>query len=409
LGLLSTGGVHASIDHIYALLELANKKQIKNVFLHVILDGRDMNYNSGLGLINDLEKKIKELGVGKIASISGRFWAMDRDNRWQRIEKAYQAMVLGQAENKYKNAQTAVKESYAKKIYDEEFEPAVIINSSGKAITQIKQHDAVIFANYRADRGRQLAKAFVLPGFDKFERDYIEDLYFASMTQYDKDLPIEVAYPPEIIEETLAENIAAAGLRQLHIAETEKYAHVTYFLNGGNENKSQGEDHILIPSPKVDSYSQKPEMSAKEVKDKILKEIQASKYDFIVVNFANPDMVGHTGDLKAGIKAVEYTDRCLGEIIESLIQQDGVAVVIADHGNVEEMINEKTGEIDKEHSSNPVPCLIIGREFKNSEESSTVPRLEFLTPNGILADVAPTILKILNIKKPDEMTGRSLI
>ncbi|MBU4360449.1 2,3-bisphosphoglycerate-independent phosphoglycerate mutase [Candidatus Parcubacteria bacterium] len=410
IGLLSTGGVHASVNHLYALLELAKQQKVKNVFAHVILDGRDMDYNSGLGLVSELLQKIKNLGIGNIASVCGRWWAMDRDNRWGRIEKAYNAMVNGESKNKSINPIEAIKKSYAQKIYDEEFYPTVIINNDSQPIAKIQNSDSVIFANYRADRGRQLSKAFVLPSFDKFERGaYLKDLYFATMTQYDKDLPIEVAYPPETIKNSLAEILSKNNLKQLHIAETEKYAHVTYFFNGGVEEKFSGEEHVLIPSPAVENYAQTPKMSALKIKDNVLKELSANKYDFIVINFANPDMIAHTGDLSASIKALEFIDECLGEISEAVLSLNGVCLITADHGNAEEIINPQSGEINKEHSITPVPFILIDKKHENSERLGEGIKLELLTPSGVLADVAPTILKIMNIEQPEEMAGRSLI
>ncbi len=410
IGLLSTGGVHASMDHLYALLELAKKQGVSNVFIHAILDGRDMGYNSGLGLVKDLENKIKEIGVGQIATISGRWWAMDRDNRWERIKAAYDAMAKGESGSVSSDPISAIQKSYEQKIYDEEFKPTVIVDNLGKPLAKISDSDSVIFFNFRADRARQLTKAFVLPSFDKFDRtEYLKNLYFVTMTQYDKNLPVEVAYPPERIENPLAKVISDAGLKQLHIAETEKYAHVTYFINGGREEPFIGEDNVLIPSPSVEDYSKTPQMSANEVKDRVLEELPTNKYDFIVINFANPDMVSHTGDLRAAIKAVEVVDKCMGEIVKAALLLDGVVVVTADHGNAEELINLQTGEIDKEHSCNPVPFIIVGQEYQTREDAKSKIDLTLLTPSGVLADIAPTILKIMKIEKPEEMTGRSLI
>lgn len=410
IGLLSTAGVHASVNHLYALLELACQQKINNVFIHVILDGRDMDYNSGLGLVSELQQKIKALSVGQIASISGRWWAMDRDNRWDRTETAYNAMVKGKSKNKAKDPAAAIEKSYAQKIYDEEFYPTVIINDIGNPVSKIQNNDSVIFANYRADRGRQLSKAFVLPSFDKFKRkEYLKDLYFVTMTQYDKDLPIEVAYPPTTIKNSLAEILSKNNLKQLHVAETEKYAHITYFFNGGVEEKFSGEDHILVPSPLVENYVQTPKMSALLIKNKVLKEIATDKYDFIVLNFANPDMLAHTGDLNAVVKSLEIIDKCLSEIVKVILSLDGVCLITSDHGNAEEIINQQSGEINKEHSTAPVPFLILSKKYENLESSGQGIKLELLTPSGVLADVAPTILKIMNIDKPEEMTGRSLI
>ena len=405
MGLLSKGGVHASIDHIYALLELAKKEKVKKVYIHAFLDGRDMDYNSGLGLIKELQQKIDDIGIGEISTVMGRFWAMDRDNRWERIEKAYLTITEGKGRTSSDILKT-VQESYDKKEYDEEMSPIIVKNSKG----QVKDNDSVVFINFRPDRARQLTKAFVLPGFEKFNRkEYLQNLHFATMVQYDKLLPIDIAFPPEFVEEPLGKIISDNDLKQLHIAETEKYAHVTYFINGGVETKFTGEEDVLVNSPKVENYNQKPEMSAVEVKNTVLKKINEDIYDFIVINFANSDMVGHTGDIKAAIKGVETIDKCLGEISTAVLEKHGVVVITSDHGNAEELINPNSGEIIKEHSTNPVPILILGKNFQNIDSGEGNVDLSVLTPSGVLADIAPTILKIMDIKKPDEMTGQSLV
>ncbi len=405
MGLLSKGGVHASVDHIYALLELAKQQKVKKVYIHAFLDGRDMDYNSGLGLLKELQQKIDEIGIGEIATVIGRFLAMDRDNRWERIEKAYLAITEGKGRTSNDILKT-VQESYDKKEYDEEMSPIIVKDSKG----QVKDNDSVIFLNFRPDRARQLTKAFVLPGFEKFERkEYLQNLHFATMVQYDKLLPIEVAFPPEFVEDPLGKVVADNDLKQLHIAETEKYAHVTYFINGGAETKFNNEDDILINSPKVENYAQKPEMSAIEIKNTVLKKINEDIYDLIIINFANSDMVGHTGDMKAAIKAVETVDKCLGEISTAVLEKNGVMVVTSDHGNAEELINPNSGEIIKEHSTNPVPILVLGKNFQNIDSGEGNVDLSVLTPSGVLADIAPTVLKIMSLEKPDEMTGQSLV
>ncbi len=411
LGLCSSGGVHSHIDHLYALLELCAKEKISSVYIHAILDGRDMPYNSGIDFIEKIQQKINEYKIGKIASISGRFYAMDRDNHWERTEEAYNCLVNCRARNRATDALAAVKASYDQKIYDEEFVPTVILENK-KPVAGISPNDAVIFFNFRADRARQLTKAFVLPGMEKFPRQYLTDLYFVSLTEYEKDLPLEVAFPPEIINEPLAEIIAAAGLSQLHIAETEKYAHVTFFFNGGKEDAFPQEDRILVPSPRVASYAQKPEMSSKEVTKKVIAEIMRDKYDFIVINFANADMVAHTGDLKATVKACETIDSCLKKIIEVVLGKGGAALITADHGNAEELVNLQSGEMDKEHSTYPVPLILVGQQWegKNAGLAETPNAdLSLVQPSGMLSDVAPTILKILQLEPAAEMTGRSII
>lgn len=408
MGLVSTGRVHTTIEHLYALLKFAADQKIKKVFIHAFLDGRDSLYNSGIDFISKLEEKIKEYGVGEIATLSGRFYAMDRDNRWDRVEKAYQAIVMGKSDVAFSDPLKAIKESYGKKVYDEEFIPTVITKWK-KPVGTVQDNDAVIFFNYRADRAREMTRAFVSEDFDKFDRGKkISGLFFATMTEYEKGLPVKIVFPPEEIKVCLAKVISEAGLKQLHIAETEKYAHVTFFFNGMREEEYPGEDRIIIPSPRVASYDQKPEMSAIEIKNALAKATSAQKYDFIVVNFANADMVGHTGNLEATIKAAETVDQCIGDLAKAILPLGGALIITSDHGNAEEVSNLQTGEIDKEHSTNPVPFAIAGRGWENRGASSGGD-LSLTSPVGILADVAPTILKIMEIDKPKEMTGTSLI
>ncbi len=411
VGLVSPGNVHASQDHLYALLEFAKKNKIKNVFVHAILDGRDTLYNSGKDFIGKLEEKMKKIGVGEIASLSGRYYAMDRDNRWDRIERAYRAMAEGVSETYHKDPREALDISYEKKVYDEEFIP-VVIGKEGKPTARIESGDAVIFFNFRPDRARQLTKAFVLPGFDKFKREYLKDLLFVTMTEYEKEIPVVVAYPPVVVHNCLAEVVSKAGLTQFHVAETEKYAHITFFLNGTVEEPFEGEERAIVPSPNVSSYDKAPEMSAAEVTKKVIHAIESDAYDVILVNYANADMVGHTGDRDATITACEAVDKGLGKIAEYVEAKGGVLLITADHGNAEEVVNLKTGEKDKEHSNNPVPLLIIGKEFRgHAGPGGDAPEgdLSLVHPVGILADVAPTVLKILGLEQPPEMTGRSLI
>lgn len=412
VGLLTNGNVHSSDKHLYALLELCVKEKFtKNVFVHVILDGRDSGYNSGLNLVKELENKMAALKVGQIASVSGRFYAMDRDNRWERVESAYRAMAQGQAAATASSAVQAVESSYAGKVYDEEFIPTVIVKKD-KPLATFAPGDSAIFFNFRPDRARELTKAFVLPGFDKFQRDYIKDLTFVTMMEYEKDLPVRVVYAPQVIHQSLAEIVSKAGLKQLHVAETEKYAHVTFFLNGTVEEPFAGEDRQLVASPKVANYADVPEMSAFGITKEILKALHKDYYDFVVANFANADMVGHTGNLAATITSVEVIDKCLGQIVDYTLSLGGVVLVTADHGNAEEVENLQTGEIDKEHSTNAVPFLIIGKDFEGMAGPSGDPPegdLSLLPPVGVLADVAPTTLKLLGLKTPPEMTGRPLI
>jgi len=409
IGLVSSGCVHASLEHLQALIALLKENKVKNFYLHAILDGRDTPYNSGLSFIKEAEKSLAGTG-GRIASLSGRFYALDRDNHWDRTAKSYEAMALGRGE-KYQSAVEAIEASYKKKIYDEEFMPAVVV-PQGEPAAAVKDGDAVIFFNYRPDRARQLTKAFILPGFVKFKRGKYLRVFFATFTEYEKNLPVAVVFPPETIKNTLGEVLSAAGLKQLRLAETEKYAHVTYFFNGGREQKSAGEEQILISSPAVSSYDLKPEMSALEVTEQVLKAVEQDGYDFILINFANADMVGHTGNLKATIRAVETVDKCVGKIVKAVLGKGGLLFITADHGNAEGLFNMQTGMIDKEHSANPVPFLIIGQAYEGKSLSlvdAPGGDLSLVQPQGLLADVAPTILKVMGLEKPPEMTGRSLI
>lgn len=410
LGLVSPGRVHGMDAHLYALLELAKKQKVKNVAVHAILDGRDTVYNSGVDFITQLLAKMKELKVGRLATLAGRYYAMDRDNRWDRTEKAYLAMTAGTGERSTDPIE-AIKASYAKDVFDEEFLPTVIMDGENP-VAQVKEGDAVIFFNFRPDRARQLTKSFVLPNFDKFTRKKINNLFFVTMVEYEAGLSVEVAFPPEAISMPLARAVSEAGLTQLHIAETEKYAHVTFFLNGTREEPFPGETRALIPSPQVAAYNTVPEMSVYEITKRLIKEIDSDKYDLIVVNFANPDMVAHTGDLDATIKAVESVDDCIGKITEATLLKGGVLVITADHGNAEELKNLQTGAMDKEHSTNPVPVIIVGKEFAGQPSpAGEVPSgdLSLVAPVGMLADIAPTVLKIMGVPQPPEMTGQPLI
>ncbi|MDP3985756.1 MAG: 2,3-bisphosphoglycerate-independent phosphoglycerate mutase [bacterium] len=411
VGLVSPGRVHAMDSHLHALLELAKKQKVKQVAVHAILDGRDTVYNSGIDFITQLQQKMKELKIGVIASISGRYYAMDRDNRWDRVLKAYRAMVNGESEEKFEDPLEAIRASYAKEIFDEQFVPTVI-ERKGEPIATIQEGDAVIFFNFRPDRARQLTDAFVAPTFDKFPRTQFENLFFVTMTEYEQGLPVFVAFPPDPITMPLARVLSEAGLKQLHIAETEKYAHVTYFFNGTREEPFPGEDRAIIPSPSVAAYDTVPEMSAYEVTKRVVKEIDGGSYDFIVLNFANADMVGHTGKLEATVAAAEAVDDCVGKIAEATFAKQGVVMITADHGNAEELVNLQTASIDKEHSTNPVPFIIAGPSLAGQGGPlGPIPEsdLSLVSPVGMLADVAPTILKLMEIPQPPEMTGQSLL
>ncbi|MBI2989919.1 MAG: 2,3-bisphosphoglycerate-independent phosphoglycerate mutase [Candidatus Magasanikbacteria bacterium] len=411
IGLLSPGNVHAAQDHLYALLEFAKKQKIKKVFVHAILDGRDTQEKSAIDFVKALQKVMKKIKVGEIASVSGRYWAMDRDNRWDRIEKAYRAMAEGISDEYYKDPEDAVKASYDKGIFDEEFVP-VVMGKADEPVARIEKGDAAIFFNFRPDRARQLTEAFALPSFAKFHRETIKDFLFVTMAEYEKDIPVLVAYPPVVVTNCLAEVISKKGLKQFHIAETEKYAHITFFINGTIEDPFPGEDRKIIPSPKVSSYDKEPEMSALKIAKQVLKAIDSDSYDLIMLNFANADMVGHTGNLAATIKGCEAVDKALGQIAEQILAKGGVLIITADHGNAEEVINLQTGEKDKEHSTNPVPLLIVGSAYHGQSGPAGDPPngdLSLLHPVGMLADVAPTVLSILGVKAPKEMTGRPLI
>ena len=411
VGLVSGGRVHAMDEHCHALLKFAKQEGVHDVAVHAILDGRDTIYNAGIDFVTTLLGKMKETGVGRIATMSGRFYAMDRDNRWDRVEQAYNAMIKGTGPAATDPIE-ALKASYAKEVYDEQFAPTVFRSASGDPVATIKDNDAVIFFNFRPDRARELTKAFVLPDFVRFPRQAVKNLLFVTMVEYEEGLPVEIAYPPEKIEKTLAQVISEAGLRQLHIAETEKYAHVTFFLNGTFEKPFPGEDRVLIPSPRVASYDLAPAMSSVELSDRVVKEIQSDKYDLIAMNFANADMVGHTGDFAATVKAHEALDAAIGKVVDAALGKGGMVFITADHGNSEELKNLRTGDIDKEHATNPVPFVIIGKEYEGTPSlAGEVPEgdLSLMSPVGMLADVAPTILAVLGIPQPDEMSGASLL
>ncbi len=395
LGLLSDGGVHSHNRHLYGLLELAKRRDFENVYVHCFLDGRDTPPASAENYIQELEEKMQEKGVGKIASISGRFYSMDRDKRWQRVQKAYNAIVYGEG-IKSGSSINAIESSYQKEVFDEFVEPTVITNMD-KPIATIEDGDSVIFFNFRPDRAREITRAIVDKDFNEFETKKM-NLYFVCFTNYDETMPnVHIAFKKEPIMNTLGEVISKAKGKQLRIAETEKYAHVTFFFNGGEEKQYEGEDRILVPSPKVETYDLKPEMSAYEVCDKVVDAINSKKYNCIILNFANPDMVGHTGSLSAAIKAVETIDECVGKIYDAIDSQKANLIITADHGNCEQMIDYKTGEPHTAHTTNLVPLVLISE------------RENIKLKEGKLCDLAPTILELMGIEKPEEMTGNSLI
>ena len=394
MGLLSDGGVHSHNRHLYALLELAKRKGFEDVFVHCFLDGRDTPPASAEMYISQLVEKMKEKGTGKIATITGRFYAMDRDKRWERIKKAYDALVNGVGV-KANSALTAIENSYQQEVFDEFVEPTVIYNGE-KPVATISENDSVIFFNFRPDRAREITRTLVDKDFNEFETKKM-NLNFVCMTQYDETMPnANVAFKPTVLKNTFGEYISNLGYTQLRIAETEKYAHVTFFFNGGKEQQYENEDRILVPSPKVETYDLKPEMSAYEVTEKVVEAIDSDKYDCIILNYANPDMVGHTGNLEAAVKAIEAVDECVGKVVDIVNKKEGRLLITADHGNAEQMIDYKTGEPHTAHTTNPVPLILVGMEGVKLK-------------NGKLADLAPTMLDIMNLEKPEEMTGESLL
>lgn len=427
MGLVGSGGVHSNIDHMYALIAAAKANGLTtNVYLHLFTDGRDSPPTSAMSFIQQIQDHCKSLGVGQIASIMGRYYAMDRDKRWDRIQLAYDALTLG-SQATTSDPLAMVQERYNAGENDEFIKP-ISVTQPGGTPTLISDNDAIIFYNFRIDRPRELTKAFVLPnfesgisseGFDPYGVKYnhthiqqnaptqtfdrkkvLKNIFFVTMTEYERGLPTNIAYAPQIVEMPLGRVLSERGLKQLRMCETEKERFVSYYFNGLREDSFRGEDHIFIPSKKVATYDLAPEMSAREITTTLLEKLQSDIYDFICVNLANADMVGHTGNLTAGIQACEIIDECVGKIVQAVIIRGGVVLITADHGNAEEMINNETGETDTEHSTYPVPLLVIGNQFQNKP---------VMLPSGILADVAPTILKLLNIPKPDSMTGRVLI
>jgi len=405
MGLLGKGGIHSNVDHLYGLLELMHEQKFDRVYLHIFTDGRDCAPTSGVECIADLQKRIDTYGLGRIATIGGRYYGMDRNNNWDRIQLAYAAMTSGLGEQ-ITNPIDYLKKSYKKEVFDEYIVPAVV-TENGKPIATVSDNDALIFFNFREDRARQITKAFTLPDFDKFERKKIANFHFVSMVQYETGLPVNaIAFPIVEVESCLGKILSAEKLTQLRIAETEKFAHVTYFFNGGNEEPFPLEDRVIIPSKDVARFDEAPEMRAQELTDKVCEYVRAQKYDFIVLNYANPDMIGHTGNEQAAIIAIETVDKCLDKLIREIILKNGCLLITADHGNVEEMISQKTGEKNTEHSANPVPLWFVTAENHSSKKSESEQEIEV---SGLLSDIAPTILDLFGIKKSKEMTGESLL
>ncbi|MDM5339950.1 2,3-bisphosphoglycerate-independent phosphoglycerate mutase [Fictibacillus enclensis] len=395
-GLLSDGGIHSHIDHIFALLETAKRQGVEKVYLHGFLDGRDVPPQSAKGYIQKTLDKMKELGVGQIATLSGRYYSMDRDKRWDRVEKSYRAMVYGEGPD-YTDPLEVVEDSYKNEIYDEFVLPSVLKKEDGTPVANIQDGDSIIFCNFRPDRAIQISQVFTNEDFRGFDRGdkFPKDIHFVCLTNFSETVKGDVAFKPTNLDNTLGEVLSQQNYKQLRIAETEKYPHVTFFFSGGREAEFEGETRILIDSPKVATYDLKPEMSVYEVTDALLKEIEGEKHDAIILNFANPDMVGHSGKLEPTIKAIEAVDECLGKVVDAILQKDGYAIITADHGNSDEVVTLE-GKPMTAHTTNPVPVIVTKKDIE-------------LRDGGKLADLAPTFLSLLGGKQPKEMTGESLI
>ena len=399
MGLCSNIGVHSLLDHLYGLLELAKRNGVKDVFIHAFMDGRDSPPDSGAGYITQIEQRAKQIGVGKIATVMGRFYAMDRDSRWDRVQRAYECLRTGKG-LKAAGAAEAVAKSYEKGVTDEFIEPTCIVTEGGEPVAAINDGDAVVFFNFRGDRPRELTRAFVEPDFKEFIRPLKPRVHFVCMTEYDATIPAQVAFPkPPKMKNILAEYWSSLGLKQFRCAETEKYAHVTFFFNDYTEKPFPGEDRQIVPSPRVRTYDLKPEMSAYEVADVAVTRLGSDKYDVAVVNFANPDMVGHTGILAAAIKAAEAVDECVGKVLDKVRVMGGAAIVTADHGNFEKMIDGSPDKPHTAHTVGDVPLIVFDERYKGRK----------LREGGRLADIGPTLLDMMGLPQPEEMTGQSLL
>lgn len=426
MGLIGAGGVHSNIEHLYALLNLCKLQGIMSVYIHGFMDGRDSPPTAGLSYVQQVQEKCQTLGVGKFATLIGRYYAMDRDKRWERVEKAYNALTVG-SDVCTTDPLAAMQAQYTQGVTDEFIEPISICNGDGSHRV-IQNNDAVIFFNYRIDRPRELTRAFVMPNFEqgittesfdpysiKYEKSHLQhkpvgmtfqrqktvgNMYFVTMTRYEEGLPVDVAFPPQSVKSPICKTFAEHGLRQLRMAETEKEKFVTYYMNGQKDEIYPGEDRVIIPSKGAKSYDQVPEMSAKEIASEMIARIKTNEYDSIICNFANADMVAHTGNLEATVQACEILDDVIGQIVREVVPRGGVIFITADHGNAEELINSNSGEVDTEHSIYPVPFIIIGQQFMNQPT---------MLPTGILADVAPTMLAVMGLPKPESMTGRALL
>jgi len=411
VGLIGNGGVHSSQAHLFALLDMVKDAKLgDNTFLHCFIDGRDTAKDIGKQFMAEVVKYCKKKKAGTVASVGGRFYGMDRNKNWDRIQKAYDAIVSGVSKEKFQDPVKAIEESYKKEVYDEEMEPVVIVDKKDVPLATVDDGDVVIYFNFRADRGRQLSEALVEKDFKKFDTKKFSKLYMITFAEYKKGLPVEVLFSPEIIKSPIAKVFSEHKLKQLHVAETEKYAHVTFFLNGMEEKPFPGEERILVASPGVVSYDQQPEMSAPEVTKRILQALKSGKHDFIVINFANPDMVGHTGNLKATALAVETVDNCLRKMVPEVVKKGGIVFIVGDHGNAEEMINPITGAIDKEHNMYPVPFIVVSKDLAGKPNPEIVDDdISLIVPTGLLSDVTPTILGTIGLPTVSEMTGTNLL
>ncbi|MDO4540481.1 MAG: 2,3-bisphosphoglycerate-independent phosphoglycerate mutase [Syntrophomonadaceae bacterium] len=398
MGLLSDGGVHSEMEHLFALLRFCRQQGIKSVYIHAYLDGRDVAPKSALTYIKQLQDYMQALGLGEIATLGGRYYGMDRDKHWERVEPAWRAMVLGEGPQAIGAAQ-AVQAAYEAGLTDEFMPHTVLTDAGGSPVATIKDHDSVIFFNFRADRARQISHVFTDSEFVGFERPGFPQIYYACMTEYDVTLQADTVFPAQNLNNTLGEVLSRAGIRQLRMAETEKYAHVTFFFNGGVEAPNPGEDRILIPSPAVSTYDLQPEMSAPELTQRLLTELQKDYYDVVVINFANPDMVGHTGVYEAAVRAVVTVDQCLQRIVDAVLARQGTVLITADHGNCEQMRDSESGGPFTAHTCNPVPLVLVGERHQGKD----------LRSGGSLRDIAPTMLKLLDLPQPFEMTGESLV
>lgn len=406
IGLVGDGSTHSYRDHLYALLDMAAQQKMKQVYIHAFTDGRDSSSTSGAASLRQLQAKIGYYGLGKIATVCGRNWAMDRNSNWDRTEKAYLMLAQGKGAQITDPAKY-LEEAYTQNISDEYVEPGVVVEN-GKPVGQIHSGDSVIFFNFREDRARQLTKVFALPGFNKFPLPDFPKVDFVTMTEYEKDMPVKVAFPREQVKTGLGGVLSENNLNQLRLAETEKYAHVTYFFNGGKEDPWRGEDRIVVPSPTVSRFDEAPEMSAPQITEKAVEAVKSGKYDFILINYANADMIGHTGDKEACIQAIQAIDKSLSFLVPAVLDAGGCVAITADHGNIEEIRNFHTGQKDTEHSSNPVPFWLICPNNHREKTVAQIARQENEI-GGLLSDVAPTILDIMKLPKPDEMNGTSLL